>query len=322
MQRQSQRPDPGAEIQQAEIESAVARSGYPLEIRLLEAFEAAGMGPQIGTLTRPADTTHPKERVPTREIDIVARLSHRLPLGERDAIYTSLSLTVAAKNLAPSAAMVGFKWKAVPSRELQLLRGRIGGSPTTVFDGYPEANALACGEGGFSDAFEPLSRAPICVQWAIARRDDAMEQEKRYWRDLDVLVRAEWTNAVADSHAYLGSRSPVKLLHFQLPVLVVATKALYVCSALENKLDQIDWFTLRRTFDLGDRADERLVDIVTESGLPKFIEACKQTMAGITEVVTKHSAEIVTLATTQHAKYLREMQEAALDVAVSAQRGY
>ncbi len=306
MSKPSPRADPNAEIEQTDIESAVMRSGYPLEIRLLEAFERANMSPQIGTLFRPPDATHPRDPAPAREIDIVAHLSHRQPLGELDAIYANLSLIVAAKNLASTAAMVGFKWKDVPKRELELLRSQIGGSPTTVLDGYPEANALACADGGFCDAFEPLSRAPVCVQWAIARRDDAIEQERRYWRDLDVLIRAE--------------RSPVKLLRFQVPVLVVATRTLHVCVALENRFEQVDWFTLRRTFDLGDRVEERLVEVVTEKGLPNFIEACRRTMDGITAVVSARSGEIASIATAQHAKFLRAMQEAALDAAVAQRR--
>jgi hypothetical protein len=321
MPKPSQRPDPYAEIEQAEIESAVTRSGYPLEVRLLEAFERANMKPQIGTLFRPPDAAHPRDHVPAREIDIVAHFSHRHALGTQDAIYASLSLIVAAKNLAPAAAMVGFKWKDVPKRELQLLRSQIGGSPTTVLAGYPEANQLACAEGGFCDAFEPLAGGPVCVQWAIARRDDAIEQERRYWRDLDVLVRAERTDAVGDSHVYLRQRSPVKLLRFQVPVLVVATKALHVCMALEkNRFEQVEWFTLRRTFDLGDRVEERLVEVVTENGLPSFIDACRRTMDGIIAVVAARSGEIEAAATTQHARYLHAMQEAALDAATEQRR--
>jgi|CZKU01.1.fsa_nt_gi hypothetical protein len=321
MSKPGPRPDPNAEIEQTDIESAVTRSGYPLEIRLLEAFERANMSPQIGTLFRPPDATHPRDPVPAREIDIVAHLSHRQPLGEHDAIYANLNLIVAAKNLAPAAAMVGFKWRDVPKRELELLRSQIGGSPTTVLDGYPEANALACAEGGFCDAFEPLARAPVCVQWAIARRDDAIEQERRYWRDLDVLIRAERANAVGDTHVYLRQRSPVKLLRFQVPVLVVATRTLHVCAALENnKFEQVDWFTVRRTVDLGDRVEERLVEVVTEKGLPNFIEACRRTMDGITALVRARSEEIVSVATAQHAKYLRAMEEAALDAAAARPR--
>ena len=155
-------------IEQHEIEEAVLRSGYPLEIRLLEVFESAGMSPQIGTLVRPDARTRPKDNLTTREIDIVAHFAHRLDeVGDRTekgqaAIHTTFSLIVAAKNLAPSAALVGFKWRDVPPRELQLARCRFGGSPTTVVDGYPEANGLACGDGGLLDAFEPFVHAPIC----------------------------------------------------------------------------------------------------------------------------------------------------------------
>lgn len=325
--KSGQRHDPDAQIQQAEIERAVARSGYPLEIRLLEIFEAANMRPQIGTLVRSGEMSRTKDNLSTREIDIVANLSHRLPLGPatekgQDAIHATFSVVVAAKNLAPSAALVGFKWRGVPKKELQLLRCQVGGAPTTVLDGYPEANQITFADGGLSDAFAPLADVPVCVQWAIARRDDPMEQEKRYWRDLDVLVRTEWTNAVAATLGCLGGRGPAKVLLFQLPVLVVATKTLQVYGALENKYEQLDWFVLRRTFDLGDRMGERLVDVVTESGLPKLIDASKRTMAGIIERISARSDEIASIATAQHAKYQHAQQQAAYDAAVAARRGY
>lgn len=319
---------PHAPIEQHEIEEAVLRSGYPLEIRLLEAFESAGMAPQIGTLVRPEQRRAPKDHLATREIDIVAHLTHRLALGARtkkgqDAIHTTLSVLVAAKNLAASAAIVGFKWRDVPKRDLLLARCRFGGSPTTVLDGYPEANTLAYGEGGLADAFEPLAGAPVCVQWSIARRGESLDQEKRYWQDLDVLVKTEWSNAVATSHGLLDGRGVAKVLLFQLPVLVVATNAFHIYDALakQKPFTEVDWFTLRRQFDLGDRAEERLIDVVTEAGLPRFIEACKKTMAGIAQRIDTRSEEVAGLATAQHAKYEHASREALLDAAAAATRG-
>lgn len=315
-------------IEPYEIEEAVLRSGYPLEIRLLEAFEDAGMAPQIGTLVRPDNQKPPKDNLPTREIDIVAHLARRLEIGARtdtgqDAIHATLSALVAAKNLAPSAAIVGFKWRDVPKRELQLGRCRFGGSPTTVLDGYPEANGLAQGEGGFVDAFEPLTDAPVCVQWSIARRGGPLDQEKRYWQDLDVLVKTESSTAMSTSHGFLNGRGVAKVLLFQLSVLVVATSAFHIYDALakEKPFTQVDWFILRRQFNLGDRAEERLVDVVTEAGLPRFIAACKKTMDGIAERVEKRKDDVVRVATAQHAKYEDALGRAVLDAVAAQTRG-
>jgi hypothetical protein len=204
---------------------------------------------------------------------------------------------------------------------LQFLRCQFGGSPTTVLDGYPEANQLALGDGGLYEAFEPLAQAPVCVQWSIARRDDAMGQEKRYWRDMDVLVRTESMNAVNATHDLLGGRGPAKVMLFQVPVLVVATKTLHIYDALGKTFDQVDWFTLRRSFDLGDRTKDGLVDVVTETGVVKLIDACKRTMADLSRRVAARSGEIAALASTQHAKYRHAVQETLLDAAVAARRG-
>ena len=134
-------------------------------------------------------------------------------------------------------------------------------------------------------------------------------------------MKTEWSNAVVASHGFLGGRGVAKVLLFQVPLLVVATKTLHVYDALAKQFTQVDWFTLRRQFDLGDGTGERLVDVVTESGLPRFIDACRRTMNGITERIEKRKEEVVRIATAQHAKYEHASEKAALEAAAAATRG-
>jgi hypothetical protein len=102
-------------------------------------------------------------------------------------------------------------------------------------------------------------------------------------------------------------------------LLVVATKALHVYDTLGKTFEQVDWFTLRRPFDLGDRVEERLVDIVTEAGVPAFIDACRSTMAGIKQRIESRSSEIESAAAAQYEKYKQASLDAALH-AVAADR--
>src|SRR4051812_23733154 len=108
-------------LDDTEIISALQHSGFPLEIRLLQAFHEGGFDPIIGHRFIPGQD----ER--SAEVDLIAYTGAALA-NHRGHVY--VKAMVEAKQLGQRVAFVGFKWKKPDAHEMRSMRIRFSGSPT------------------------------------------------------------------------------------------------------------------------------------------------------------------------------------------------
>jgi hypothetical protein len=313
MSKRFKQPSDG--LEQEEILAALAASGYPLEIRLLRAFTDGGMDPIIGF--RVSDL--PGE---SREIDLIAHFTRSVPVSGGYVIQVALRLLIEAKSLEPGAAFVGFPWTRPSDHDLRVGRARFGGAPSYRVDRRLEQDdQTVVGPGGLGEAFDSMNASPTCVQWAVARRTKPGQEQRTiathddiFWQGIDGIVRSSHT--LMTEHSTHPWPKDVRLIVFEMPVLVVGTTNLWVFDATNptpaSALTSASRITLTRMFQVGPVVQDRLVDVVSEGGVPEFIEACRVTIDELEKRVGRHAAALIGLAQRQRSKLEElELEEAA-----------
>jgi hypothetical protein len=108
---------------------------------------------------------------------------------------------------------------------------------------------------------------------------------------------------------------------FEAPVLVVGTPSLWVFDAANAggacALAPSQHLTLKRLFQVADLVPDRLVDIVAESGVPAFIDACRSTIDDLEGRVRRHATTLAELADRQRSA----LDNADLEKAADAYAG-
>jgi hypothetical protein len=299
-------------LDQQEILAALAASGYPLELRLLKLFEQHRMHPVIGFRV-------PQLTGPTREIDLLVLASQNVQVDGGPMISVNLRLLVEAKSLEPAASFVGFEVEQPQAPALRTLRARFGGAPSNrIVAALERDGGFVLGPGGLAEAFDPMNTAPVCVQWAVARRKGkGIEQhcyaghDESFWDDIDGVVRsshATMLDATMSMQRVLerSASAGVRQLHIMIdvPVLVLATPHLWLFDAANPAdLRKSGSLLLLRQFEVGSGVEHRLVDVVTEAALPAFIASCRDTLDGLLQRAQSNANEILAVAERQTQRF-------------------
>jgi len=291
-------------LTESEIVDAVAASGYPLEIRLLKAFTDGGMDPTIGFRVSSA----PGE---SREIDILASLIEHVAPGDGRLITIQLRLVIEAKSLEPGAAFIGFPWNQPTTHEMRVHRMHFGGLPSNrVIRELRRDSDTINGAGGLSEAFDALNDATVCVQWSVARRTKPGNEQRpianhddSFWQGLDGTVRAAHTLML--EHSTYKWTPTNYLVIFELPVLAVATPNLWLLDATAPSqpppLQPVQHLILGRMFQLEEHVEYRLVDVVSEAGVPALITACKSVITELKSRVAANAYALMSIGDQQRA---------------------
>jgi hypothetical protein len=303
MNRKGAAPTKSGPLSDEEIIDSFKRSGFPFELRLMKAFSDGGMDPVLGFRVAPAGSTE------TRELDLLASFSRSVVVGQK-VLTVSLRLVVEAKSLPSDVAFVGLPWERPPDLELRVGRAYFGGRPSNrVLSDLERDGHAIVGASGLAEAFDPLNAAPVCVQWAIAKRlagKDTVASANHdgpFWEWIDGVVRA--AHSLNFSFSEFAVTSNHLRLQFELPVLMLATDQLRV---LDVSLDPWTVSTtqrliLARTFQVHNHIEHRLVDVVTENGVPSFIEACRATVDKLKKLSADHAPTLIELASRQREQY-------------------
>lgn len=296
----SRKPASSEELTEEELLRALSASGFPFEIRLLEAFTRGGMNPTLGARVAKGDGT-------SREIDIVASLERQIALGDERQLTLTLRLLVEAKSMAPGTAWVGFTWAAPSSETLRAARAQFGGRPTCGLDEQLDAEGLLSDLPGVSEAFDAMNGCPVCVQWAVVRHlkrqgDEVpfADHEDSHWKGIDGVVRSCGTLAREKTASLLWSSEYSVTIN--VPVLAVATPQIRLVDAREHPLNTtkgVPAVLLHSTFDLGEGIDRRTVDVVSEGGIPDLIERCNRTIDDLQSALEASGREVADIAAKQ-----------------------
>jgi len=292
----------GEPLTEHELLTALGSSGYPLEIRLLKAFRDGGMDPIIGFRI-------PGQASESREIDIIAHFTRHISLGDGRVFRVTLRLVMEAKSLEPGAAFVGFPWERPTDHELRVGRARFGGALSyRVLPKFEDDQGAVIAPGGLAEAFDPLNSGPVCVQWCVVRRTKPGKEQRvfadhdgAFWKGMDGVVRA--TQDLMVEHSTHSWPREALLILFEMPVLVVAAPQLWLHDATgTNPPTSVPSLILSRMFQLDDRVDHRLVDVVSEGAVPAFIEACSRTIDMLEERLRGKAGVLAEIADQQRAK--------------------
>ena len=282
-----------------EIKGALKASGFPLEMRLLDAFHRNHVSAEIG----PRVWTDDGEG--SRELDLSTLIG-----ATAGGVEFAIRGLVEAKSLEPWAAFVGFVWDRPRDERLRELRRQFGGRP--AFETVPELEGTedARIKIALAEALDPLNEPTVCFQWTIARRTDAHPEgttgrghEDDHWQSFDTLVRgAKWADAVATRGHDV---SPLMLYH--LPVVIVGTPKLYVYDAIKDDIHSIDEFLLYRDYEtLSERVERRLVNIATEAAVPALIDRQRRALDRLGVAVGRHAVRLKEIAKAQTAIFEQE----------------
>jgi hypothetical protein len=285
-------------LKDEEVKDALKASGFPLEIRLLDAFSCEGLAVEIGA----RQWTGEKEA--SREIDLVTWLfDDPEPTSPPMLLIRSL---VEAKSLEPWASFVGFEWTRPSNEALQELRSQFTGRPS--FGVSDELEGDEDLRDALASAMDPLNEPTVCFQWTVARRTDkgpstGKGHEDHDWNAFDSIVRASaW--AMESITAIRYEKAEEWILEHIVPVLVVGTPHLYVYDAIKDALRPVDELVLLRDYETKTevRTARRLVNIVTEAAVPKLVARQRKAMERLHEVVNTNRDRIVELAAAHEAK--------------------
>jgi len=292
-------------LKEEQILSAIRRSGFPLEIRLLKAFTDAGFDPSIGM------RLIPKEGEKSAEVDLMARCGGSLPSG-RALLY--LTAMIEAKQLGKRMNFVGFKWQRPDAHSMRAMRIRFSGTPTCrVLPRKPDDQGLVQlmlgGADPIAAALDTLNEPAICPHWAYVR-ETKNEHHIEARKDDDVresftkLVRVT-TSLEQNNASFLGRNpgSPPTLLMLQvlLPTIILATPHLYLYDALTQTLEQTDSLILQEMHEFEGVVYARYIDVITESALPKFMDRYRRVKDALGAACDRHFAQL---------RHIAEMQQA------------
>ena len=294
----SQRPKKTGPLKDAEIKAALQHSGFPLEIRLLHAFDAAGFDPVIGHRFIPG------EGEKSAEVDVMANALGTLANSQGDVLLRAM---VEAKQFIERMAFVGFKWKQPDAHTMRSLRIRFSGRPTcqVLADARNQQDLvqLMLGPPGpIAAALDPLNEAVVCHHWAEVQDHEKFDfiakQDDTHRDSFLKLVRV--TTWLEEDTATMLTRTPGKppLLRIQIlsPTIVIATPHLYVYDSITGTLETTSSLILDQTHDAGGKVHRRFVDVVTEAGLPQFIDRYHRTLEGLRAACDKHLNDLSSIA--------------------------
>jgi hypothetical protein len=270
------KPRSAGPLTEEEILSSLKRSGFPLEIRLLQAFDEGGFDPTPPHRFILGEGD--KER--SAEIDVTARAMESLA-GHRGLLL--LTLMIEAKQIDERVTFVGFKWKQPPPLEMRAARIRFSGLPTcnvlrNGVDGGRFHQFLLGGEKPAMAALDGLNEAPLCHHWCFVRDNSKREwieatQEDDMRLSFRKLVHA--TTWLERESALQFLRHPGDPPQWRLqiifPTIVIATPQLYTFDALTNKLEKTQSLILREMYEVGGEVHARYVDVVTENEIPNLM---------------------------------------------------
>lgn len=268
---------PTGPLTDKEILDSLKHSGFPLEIRLLQAFNEGGFDP-----TPPHRFLLGEGEERSAEIDVTARAMETLA-DHRGLLL--LTLMVEAKQIDERKAFVAFKWKQPTPLEMRAARMRFCGLPTYqvlrngVDLGGRFSQFLSGGEKPAMAALDGLNQAPLCHHWCFVR-----ENPKRDWRpeatqeddmrqSFRKLVHATTWLERESAVFFLrhAGDSPLWRLEVKFPTIVIATPQLYTFDALTNTLEGTPRLILREMYEVGGEIHARYVDVVTEKEIPNLM---------------------------------------------------
>jgi hypothetical protein len=297
-----------------EIKNALEKSGYPFELKLFDAFCKAGMTPALGA--RFHSRASKEDEASSHEIDIIARVdTHQVGFGQHSRA-SALAL-IDAKKLHEPSCLVGLLGVQPTQHERRVMRSFFYGCPSfRVMTGRQEDYGhLFIGQEGVSESLDPLSAGPLCAHWARVRREpngnikaggDGPEQDG-YWQTIRTLVEvALWNERQSSEHAHsLGvDVGPLPELNVYCPTLIVETPTLYLYQPLTGELTETNWFMLNVSLEVAGSIHNRVVDVVSASGVSEMIERYKETGIRFDAALSKHSAELrrIAIALREHEK--------------------
>jgi hypothetical protein len=283
----------------------IQASGYPLEMALYDQFEQAGMDPSLGLIMRLRDPGG--DATSTHEIDLTARVGHNNTSGQFLA-HAGATAWIDAKQLHEPARLVGILGVQPTQHERRANRSIYEGCPSfQVLDRQEPNTTLFLGAGGFSEALDPLSDAPLCVHWGIAKPDANGQNWKlggdggalppgvrddRFYQSMSKLVAAVvWHERDTSEFFENGvdqNMSPMPSLAINCPTLIVDTPSLPLYEVKAQSIKHVDWFMLRWGAEINGKIHYRVIDIVTTAGVPAMIARYKKTAEALKEALTKH----------------------------------
>lgn len=296
----SRREQPAGPLSEEQILKSVEYSGFPLEIRLLQAFHDGNFDPTPGQ--RFVFGVGDKER--SAEVDLTARAMETLP-GSRGLLL--LTMFVEAKRMSERVAFVGFKWKQPSLHEMRSIRTRLSGLPScgvlsNGVDGVRVQQVLLGGDSPPMAALDVLNQAPVCPQWCVVR-DSAKRERPEALKDDDLrdsfrrLVHAT-TWVERDSAQFFVKRSAGSgqwRVEIKFPTVVISTRQLYAYDPLSQALETTDHLILREMYEVGGEVHERYVDVVTEHSVGDVMARYREAARGLNEACGRNASELQTI---------------------------
>jgi hypothetical protein len=279
--RKNEKDDHKEPLTREAIAEAMRRSGYPLEVRLLDALSAMGVSAIGGQrfAVAPGRST---------EVDVVASLHRDVPFedgGRRRTMRVEILLLIEAKSLESDGALVMLPWNRLGEDALDARRLCWGGAPR-MGDLEPElAGKVSRAAAG---AFTPINDgATFCVQWSTVRRlkdqkapyPFAANHDEGFWQGLEGVAQA--AAAVART-SFIGIETPDDL-RVQIPLsLLVFAGRLYAFDRKREEANEVGRCLLDRTFDTGSRLRRQIVDVVAEAEFDGYVRAAKSVLDNVT----------------------------------------
>lgn len=291
---------------ESEIVNAIQYSGFPLEIRLLEAFHHAGFDPTIGMRFVPG-----KKGTQSAEIDLMARCGAILA-DSKGLIY--LTALIEAKQLSQRVNFVGFKWKQPDAHELRSMRIRFSGLPTCQVlpkgpNGGDLVQLMLGGSDPIAKALDPLNEPTVCPHWAYVRdakdhievRKEA-DQRESFAKLVRTTTWLEQVNAkFLVNHPVNPEQPPQLLMQILSPTIVLATPHLYLYDPLAKTLDRTQSLVIQEMHEFRGAVHARYIDVITEDALPVFLERYRRVVKGLQSACDKNIHRLVELAKEQQA---------------------
>jgi hypothetical protein len=271
---------PTGPLTEDEILNSLKRSGFPLEIRLLQAFDEGNFDPTPPHRFILGEGD--KER--SVEIDLTARAMETLA-DHRGLLL--LTLMIEAKQIHERVSFVGFKWKQPTPLEMRVGRMRFCGLPTCKVlnngvDGGQFDQFLVGGAKPAMAAVDVLNEAPLCHHWCFARENKhkfiEATQEDEMRQSFRRLVHA--TTWLERESALFRLRNPGDPPQWRVEIkfltIVIGTPHLYTFDPLTGALEKTQRLILREMYEVGGEIHARYVDVVTEAEIPHLMSRYRQ----------------------------------------------
>lgn len=292
-------------LTEQEILNALKRSGFPLEIRLLQAFDEGGFDP-----TPPHRFTlgeGDKER--SVEIDLTARAMETL--AEHRGLLL-LTLMIEAKQIHERVSFVGFKWKQPTPLEMRVGRTRFCGLPTCKvlnngMDGGQFDQFLLGGATPAMTAVDVLNEAPLCHHWCFVRESKQKfieaTQEDDMRQSFRRLVHATtWLERESALFSLRNLAVKQWRLEIKLPTVVIATPHLYTYDPLSGELEKTPSLILREMYEVGGEIHARYLDVVTEAEIPNLMKRYREAARRLREACDSGQWQLETIVDEQRAR--------------------